>query len=83
MLVGSQQENAIKAVVRILPSLLVSLDRQSSENGEPTAFYKFMKSYKFVACVYLLSDILPHLSYLGRIYQKQNVNFFSLLYSHV
>ena len=39
-------ENAIKAVVRTLPSLLVSLDREASESGEPTALglYKFMKS---------------------------------------
>ena len=69
-------ENAIKAVVRSLPSLLVSLDREASENGEPTALglYKFMKSYKFVASVYLLSDILPHLGCLSRIFQKENVN---------
>ena len=35
---------------------------------------KFMKSYKFVACVYLLNDILPHLSRLSCIFQKENVN---------
>ena len=69
-------ENAIKAVVRTLPSLLVSLDREASENGEPTAvgLYKFMKSYKSVASVYLLSDILPHLGRLSRIFQKENVD---------
>ena len=75
-------ENAIKAVVRTLPSLLVSLDREASENGEPTALglYKFMKSYKFVASVYLLSDILPHLGRLSRIFQKENVDL-SLIYT--
>ena len=63
-------------MVRTLPSLLVSLDRESSENGEPTAvgLYKFMKSYKFVASVYLLSDILPHLGRLSCIFQKENVD---------
>ena len=42
---------AIKAVIRTLPSLLVSLDREASQNKEPTAYgmLKFMKSYKFVA----------------------------------
>ena len=67
---------AIKAVIRTLPSLLVSLDREASENGEPTAhgLLKFMKGYKFVACAYLLSDVLPHLSRLSRIFQKQNVD---------
>jgi len=28
-------ENAINAIVRCLPSLLVSLEREASENGEP------------------------------------------------
>ncbi len=64
---------AIKAVMRTLPSLLVSLDREASENGVPTAhgLLKFMKCYKFVAGAYLLSDVLPHLSRLSRIFQKQ------------
>ena len=67
---------AIKAVLRTLPSLLMSLDREASGN-EPTAhgLLKFMKGYKFVACAYLLSDVLPHLSRLSKILQKQNVDF--------
>ena len=45
-------------------------DVATHENGEPTAhgLFKFMKCYKFVACVYLLSDVLPHLSRLSRIF---------------
>ena len=65
------QENAIKAVIHCLPSILVSLDREASENGEPTTAhgqFKFMKCYKFVACLYL-SDVLPHLSQLSLIFQ--------------
>ena len=67
---------AIKAVIRTLPSLLVSLDREESQNREPTAYglLKFMKSYKFVACSYLLSVVLPHLSRLFKIFQKQNID---------
>ena len=67
---------AIKAVLRTLPSLLVSLNREASENDEPTAhgLLKFMKGYKFVACAYLLSDVLPYLSCLSKIFQKQNVD---------
>ena len=64
---------AIKAVIRTLPSLCASLDLEASENNETTA-HEFMKGYKFVACAYLLSDVLPHLSRLSRIFQKQNVN---------
>ncbi len=45
-------DKAIKAIVSSLPSLLVSLDREASEKGEPiaTGLLKFMKTYKFVAC---------------------------------
>jgi len=69
-------DNAFKALIHSLPSILVSLDREAAENGEPTAhgLYKFMKYYKFVACAYLLSDVLPHLSRLSRIFQKENVD---------
>ena len=69
-------DNAIKALIRTLPSILVSLDREASENGEATAhgLLNFMKCYKFVACTYLLSDVLPHLSRLSRIFQKENVD---------
>ena len=51
---------AIKALIRTLPSLFISLDREASENNEQTAhgLLKFMKTYKFVACAYLLSDVL-------------------------
>ena len=67
---------AIKALIRTLPSLFISLDREASENNEPTAhgLLKFMKTYKFVACAYLLSDVLPHLSRLSKIFHKQNVD---------
>ena len=68
---------AIEAIIRTLPSLLVSLDCEASENSEPTAhgLLKFIKCYNFVACAYLLSDVLPHLSRLSRIFQKQDVDF--------
>ena len=63
----------IKALVRCLPSILVSLD---SENGEPTAhrLLNFMKSHKFVTCLYLLSDVLPHLSCPSRIFQNDDID---------
>ena len=66
-------DNAIKALVHCLPSILVTV---ASENGEPTAhgLLNFMKTYKFVACLYLLSDVLPHLCRLSRIFQKEDVD---------
>lgn len=76
------QDLAIKAVILTLPSLLVSLDREASENNEPTAhgLLNFMKCYMFVACVYLLSDVLPRLSCISLIFKKQDVNL--LLMQH-
>ena len=64
---------AIKAVIHTYPVILISLDGEASERGEPTAhgLLKFMKCYKFLACAYLLSDVLHHLS---RIFQKQNID---------
>lgn len=64
-------------MIHTLPSIFVSLDCEASENSEPTAhgLLNFMKSYKFVACAYLLSDILPPLSQLSLIFQKQNIDF--------
>ena len=69
-------DNAIKALIRTLPSNLVSLDHEASKNGEVTAhgLFNFMKCYKFIACTYLLSDVLPHRSWLSRIFQKQTVD---------
>ena len=66
----------IKAVIRTLLSLLVCLEHEASQDNEPTAqgLLKFMKCYKFVACAYLLSDILPHLSRLSYVVQKQDVD---------
>lgn len=38
-------DNAIKALIRTLPSILVSLEREAAENGEATAhsLFNFMK----------------------------------------
>ena len=68
--------NAIKAIVRTLPSLLISLDREAAERGDPTekGLPKFAKAYNFVACTLLLADILPHLNRLSLLFQNQCVN---------
>ena len=69
-------DHAIKALIRTFPSILVSLDREASENNEATAhgLLNFMKCYKFIATTYLLSDVLPHLSRLSPIFQKENID---------
>ena len=66
---------AIKAVIHTYSSVLVSLECEVSEHGEPTAhgLTKFMKCYKFIFSIYVLSDILPHLSRIWGIFRKQTV----------
>ena len=66
--------NAIKALIHSLPSILVSLDREASKNGEPTAHGLYKFSYNFVATVYFLSDVLLHLSKLFQIFQREDVD---------
>lgn len=68
--------NGIKAVIRTLLSLFVSLDREASERSEPTAqgLLKFIKSYEFIACAYLLADVLPHINRLSLTFLRQSVD---------
>ena len=69
---------AIASMLRILPSLIVNLDREASECGEPIAngLLRFVrKTYNFVATAHLLHKVLPHISRLFLIFQKEDVNF--------
>ena len=34
---------------------------------------KVMKCYQFVACLYLMSEVLPHLSHLSRLFQAEYI----------
>ena len=68
---------AIATVHCILPSLIASLEREATERGEPTAegLVRFVKSYYFIATAHLLHKVLPHVSRLCRIFQKEDVDF--------
>ena len=72
------QDAAVQTLKRTLPSVIVSLERETVERGEPTAFglVKMMKTYNFVASLYLFSDIhvLPHICKLSRVFQYQQVD---------
>ena len=68
---------AVATLLRTLPSLIASLDREASERGEPTAegLLRFVKTHFFVATLHLLHKVLPHVSRLSRIFQKEDVDF--------
>jgi hypothetical protein len=69
-------EHAVKAILRTLPSLITSFDREASERSEPTArgLLKFICTYEFVACVSLLSAVLPHFNRLSALFQTRDIN---------
>ena len=71
---------AIASMLWILPSLITSLDREASERGEPIAsgLLRFVETYNFVATAHLLHKVLPHISRLSLIFQKEDV-YFTLL----
>ena len=64
---------AIGSILRTLPSIIVSLEREGIERSEPTAvgLAKFVNTYSFFACCHFLHQILPH---LGLIFQREGVD---------
>ena len=68
---------AVDAVRRSLTSLLLSLDREASEQADPTAvgLLTLCKTYKFVATLMLMSDILSHVNKLPLLFQMETIDF--------
>ena len=66
-----------------MPSLFTHLE-QAEEKADALAFgiATVMKQYYFVASVYLLSDIQPHLSRLSELFQQRSIDF-SQLHTHI
>ena len=69
-------EAAISSILRTMPSLIMSLEREASERDEPAAIglVRFVKTYYFVACCKMLSKILPHLNRLSLRFQCEDVD---------
>ena len=67
---------AIQTLRRTLPSVVASLEREAVERGEPVALglAKMIKTYEFVATLYLFSDILPHICRLSLVFQREDVD---------
>ena len=76
--------NAVQSLRRTLSSVVVSLEREATERGEPMAIglVKTIKTYEFVASLYLFCDVLPHICKLSLIFQQQEVDL-SAVRSHV
>ena len=74
-------DQAVTSIRRTLISLLATLERAVAENDDAVArcLLNAMKSYKFVATLYLLSNVLPILSTLSLVFQKENVPLTAIL----
>ena len=66
---------AVTAVRRCLPSLITTLEQEAVNNLTATGLVKTVMTYEFVACTYLLSDILPSLNRLSLIFQRKDLDF--------
>ena len=70
-------DQAISAIRRTLSSIITTLEKEVTEDDDPVArgLIQSIKSHYFVSTVYLLSDVLPHLSTLSLVFQTENIDF--------
>ena len=70
-------ERAVINLRRCLPSVITSLEREASERHDAQALglATFVKSYKFVATLLMLSDVLPPLASLSRAFQREDLDY--------
>ena len=66
---------AVVSIRRTLVSFLTALERAVVENDDAVArgLLHAMKSYEFVATLYLLSNVLPIVATLSLVFQKESV----------
>ena len=65
-------EGACQTLRRTLQSVYVSLRREAAERNEPMVdgLCRQMSKFNFVATLYLLCDVLPHICRLSRVFQS-------------
>jgi hypothetical protein len=70
-------ERAVSHLRQCLKSVILSLEQESSErnNAEAAGLLSFIRTYNFIASLYLFSDVLPHIAGLSRAFQRKDVNF--------
>ena len=70
-------DRAVSHLRKCFQSVLVSLEREAQErnSAEAAGLVSFVKKYKFVAALYMFSDVLPPLAGLSRAFQKKDIDF--------
>ena len=63
-----------------MPNLTISLQREAAERNEPMVdgLYHQISRFTFVATVYLLCDVLPHICCLSRVFQREAIDLTEL-----
>lgn len=76
-------DRAVSTLRRILPAAIVHMEEEAN-SGDALALgiVQVMRTYYFIGSVYLLSDILPHLSRLSHLFQERDIDF-SKVHVHV
>ncbi len=75
---------ACQTLMRILPAVIASLEREASERGEAIAvgLSRVVQTFKFIATLYMMCDVLPKVARLSRIFQLSAIDL-SQLNAHV
>ena len=70
-------DRAVSHLRQCLPSVITSLEREAVErnNAEALGLVTFITKYKFIAALYMFSDVLPPLASLSRAFQRHNIDF--------
>lgn len=70
-------EKAVGNLRKCFASVSTSLEREAKERNcaQAAGLVAFVKKYKFVAALYMLSDVLPPLANLSRAFQRKEVDF--------
>lgn len=71
-------DEACKALHKSLPVVLLSLDHEAKDNVTAFGLLAWLKDYRTLATLYLLCDLLPHLSALSRCFQRAKINLLQI-----
>ena len=67
--------NSVSALYEDLPAVLLTLSSLPEKDVMACGLLKNIRSGKFIATLYVLNSVLPHLAYLSLAFQKGKVNF--------
>ena len=70
-------DKAVSHLRQCFKLVILSLEKEGTErhNTEVAGLLSFIRSYKFIASLYMFSDILPPLARRSRAFQRKDVNF--------